>query len=600
MSEAQITSPDAAPQPRDRAAWLTLLKRLLIWGAFLAVLHLTRDFFFVGFMTFLFSYLALSLVDFGMNHLSRNRERLWLRRLLTITIFLLAPFALLIIGSLIGPRIVAQTKQLGEWIGHVSPETASTQFLESYIGPFEFRQTYHGPQDPNYVKDLEAFRSRGVLHVKAYNEFPDLEAWVEGGFSREFAEAERGRLRSRFESEGISSPDFGHWFLTKKMPELQELARHRTQGRSPSTLDPVIRAAVADKPEQVLILTRREPEALAILKQEWIQDATDRGVERAKQSPEYINQLRTVYDARRAKRPESVPYDFDQYLELQKIRPQGPQAFGNALEKMQPTSGGDLMATLKSDFEAAKKHELFQHWISTNPVAQFVRHQVAGKVSGFIGSRLPPIISALVDIPLDLGTALLLSFFICIDFQNLRNAFRRLRSTWLRDVYDEIVPSLANLGTLIGRALLAQGLIALCNAALVYIALTILGVEHEVLLGTATFVLCLVPTLGALMAMAIIATVALFQYDGGFGLALKASAAVVVVLMIENFVLSPRILGRMMELHPVLIIAILPVAQYFFGVWGLILATPVAVFVINVIIFNRGIPGEKEAHSHAE
>jgi hypothetical protein len=44
-------------------------------------------------------------------------------------------------------------------------------------------------------------------------------------------------------------------------------------------------------------------------------------------------------------------------------------------------------------------------------------------------------------------------------------------------------------------------------------------------------------------------------------------------------------------LHPVLIIALLPVAQYFFGIWGLILATPVAVYVIHVLILRRGLPG---------
>jgi hypothetical protein len=51
-----------------------------------------------------------------------------------------------------------------------------------------------------------------------------------------------------------------------------------------------------------------------------------------------------------------------------------------------------------------------------------------------------------------------------------------------------------------------------------------------------------------------------------------------------------------MELHPVLMMALLPLAQYFFGVWGLILATPVAVYVIYVIILRRGLPGMGGAH----
>src|SRR4029077_212040 len=117
------------------------------------------------------------------------------------------------------------------------------------------------------------------------------------------------------------------------------------------------------------------------------------------------------------------------------------------------------------------------------------------------------------------------------------------------------------------------------------------------LLAGAVFVLCLVPTLGTLLAWVLIAAVALVQPGGGPVLALEASLAVLFVVLMETFVFSPRILGRMMELHPVLIIAVLPVAQYFFGVWGLILATPVAVYVIHVIILQRGLPGSGSPES---
>lgn len=173
----------------------------------------------------------------------------------------------------------------------------------------------------------------------------------------------------------------------------------------------------------------------------------------------------------------------------------------------------------------------------------------------------------------------------------LRRGSWRLRDTWLRDAYEEMAPALTNLGVLVGRAMQAQGLIALCNATIMFLALSVLGVEHAALLAGAVFLLCLVPTLGTIIAWVLLAAVALVQPGGGVGLALKASAAVVIVVLLETFVFSPRILGRMMELHPVLIIAILPLAQYFFGVWGLILATPVTVYVIHVVILQRGLPG---------
>src|SRR5262249_44769627 len=210
------------------------------------------------------------------------------------------------------------------------------------------------------------------------------------------------------------------------------------------------------------------------------------------------------------------------------------------------------------------------------------------------GEWLQHFLAALIDVPMDTATALLLSFFICIDFPGLRTSFRRLRETWVRDAYDEIVPSLAKLGQLIAKSLLAQGLIAACNGAMVFVSMWFLGVDHELLLAAITFVLCLVPTLGACLDIVVISGFALVQYDGGVALALKAGTAVVGILIIESFVLSPRILGKMMEVHPVLIIALLPIAQYFFGVWGLILATPVAVYVIYELILGRGLPGDRK------
>src|SRR5262249_17424992 len=209
------------------------------------------------------------------------------------------------------------------------------------------------------------------------------------------------------------------------------------------------------------------------------------------------------------------------------------------------------------------------------------------------------VVSSLPNLPVDISTALILSLFICLDFPNLRRAARRLRETWLRDVYEEMAPAFRDLTELIGRSFRAQGLIALCNAVMLFIGLTLLGVEHAMFLGVAVFVLCLVPTLGTVLSWVLIVVMALIQPGGGVGLALKASGVVVFVILVENFVLSPRILGKMMELHPVLIIALLPLAQYFFGVWGLILARPGAVYVIHALLRRRGLPGREAPHGPA-
>jgi predicted PurR-regulated permease PerM len=576
-----------------QVTWPVLLKKLAIWALFLGMVYLIRDFFFIAFMTFLFSYLTLAIVGRGMRRLAPGQDRPGLRRLLTIGVFVVVPLILLGIGVLVGPSLLSQGQHLAGWLSHVNPETEVSRLLKGIVGPFEFKANFGGPEDPRFQKGLEEFRQTGVLHVAEYNQFPSVQAYAEGGFSKQFADSQRARIKLELAREGTSSKDFENWFIQDKFLELLEQARKQLPelGRSPVPVDPLVRAAASAKPEQVLEQVRRDAPTLAKLRQEWIADETDKGVEAALQSDVYQQEFRKHYEQRRADSPTMVPYTFEQYVELKQVRPQGEVAFGKAVDNIKPTAEGSGEAQLLADFEAAKQQELFQKWWSTSALAKLIRQRLEGAGSGAGASQMEHIITTLMRIPVDLATALLLSFFICIDFPALRRAARVLRETWLRDAYDEMAPALSSLGQLTGRALHAQGLIALCNATMMFIALTFLGVEHPVLLSAAVFVLCLVPTLGTIIAWVLIAAVALIQPGGGFLLALKVSGAVIMVVLLETFVFSPRILGRMMELHPVLIMAILPLAQYFFGVWGLILATPVAVYVIHVLILGKGLPG---------
>jgi predicted PurR-regulated permease PerM len=597
MTTPADEKPLEGPARPKELTWPRVLKILAIWALFLAGVYLARDFFFTAFMTFLFSYLALALVGLAMKRLARGRDRPGLRRLLTVAVFVLVPLVLVGVGTLVAPGLIEQGQHLAGWLSQVSPETEVARVLEGFVGPTEFRNKYGGPDDPRYQKGLEEFRTTGQRYVAAYNDFPQIEAWIEGGFSKQFAAAESGRIRARLVKEGTSSKEFEQWFLTTRVPELQRQAKKEASGTDRSApADPLVRAAASSTPEQLLQQVRHDPALLADARADWLHDSLEQGLAQAKASPAYQQEFREYYEKQRAQRPDVSPYTFDEYVELQKARPQGRVAFGAALQKMRPAAEADRDTGVRADFEAAKKHELFQQWWGTSAPAKFIRNEVESSVRGGGEGRMDRIVSSLLNIPLDLSTALLLSFFICIDFPALRRALQGLRETWLRDVYEDLVVPLADLGLLIGRAMQAQGLIALCNATLIFLALLFLGVEHPQLLAGAVFVLCLVPTLGMLIAWVLLAAVALLQPGGGLILVLKVTGAVVLVILMETFVFSPRILGRMMELHPVLIMAILPLAQYFFGVWGLILATPVAVYVVHVLILRRGLPGIGTPH----
>ena len=75
---------------------------------------------------------------------------------------------------------------------------------------------------------------------------------------------------------------------------------------------------------------------------------------------------------------------------------------------------------------------------------------------------------------------------------------------------------------------------------------------------------------------------------------LEVIVAIAIIHMLEATLLSPRIIGKIGHIHPVLVIVILLVAERFFGMWGLVLGVPVAIYLIRVVILNTAIPGVYE------
>ncbi len=279
-----MNTPENGQAPAIGSAHLPaqeLLKKLAIWVLFLLFLYLTRDFFFTGFMTFLFSYIALGLISLAMKRLAPVEERPGLRRLVTVLFFVLTPLLLLVAGILIAPSLLRQGKQLAGWLSHVNPESEVARLFEDFIGPEEFKRAYTGPDDPQYQKDLQAFQATNVQHVKEYQEFPHLEAWVEGGFAKHFADIERGRVRSRLMSEGVSSQEFAQWFVDEKYPELQKAAIKQlaVKGQPSAPVDPLVRAAATLKPEQLLEQARHDPQEVGALR------GMDQGHARAGERP---------------------------------------------------------------------------------------------------------------------------------------------------------------------------------------------------------------------------------------------------------------------------------------------------------------------------
>jgi len=59
-------------------------------------------------------------------------------------------------------------------------------------------------------------------------------------------------------------------------------------------------------------------------------------------------------------------------------------------------------------------------------------------------------------------------------------------------------------------------------------------------------------------------------------------------------VLSPRIVGKILHLPPVLVMVVLILGEHLAGLWGLLLAVPLSVYIIHALVLGEAIPGAYE------
>lgn len=134
---------------------------------------------------------------------------------------------------------------------------------------------------------------------------------------------------------------------------------------------------------------------------------------------------------------------------------------------------------------------------------------------------------------------------------------------------------------LLGAFVRGQLLVCLLVAFLSWGALAILGVDWAVLLGLFAGVAELIPYFGPVIGAAPAVLTALLS---GPWPAVKVAVAFFLIQQLEGNVISPKLLGDRLGLHPLAVIVAL-VAGGRFGLAGLLLAVPVLAFCAVLIRF---------------
>lgn len=118
----------------------------------------------------------------------------------------------------------------------------------------------------------------------------------------------------------------------------------------------------------------------------------------------------------------------------------------------------------------------------------------------------------------------------------------------------------------------AKTLVSAVLAALTYLLLLLLGVDYALFLALLTFVLDYIPYFGSLLAALAVAATALLS--GGIKTALLALVGVGVLQQLDASVLSPKVQGGSVGIHPIAAILAVLAFHRLWGPLGMFLAVP--------------------------
>jgi len=124
----------------------------------------------------------------------------------------------------------------------------------------------------------------------------------------------------------------------------------------------------------------------------------------------------------------------------------------------------------------------------------------------------------------------------------------------------------------IGGFARGQGTLCLILCVFYALALTLAGLNHSLLLGVAAGLISFIPYLGSLTGLAVSTCVAIAQFWPNWSAIAVVPIIFVVGQTIADYVLSPYLVGRRVNLHPVWMIFALFAFGYVFGLVGLLLA----------------------------
>ena len=244
-----------------------------------------------------------------------------------------------------------------------------------------------------------------------------------------------------------------------------------------------------------------------------------------------------------------------------------------------------------------------RHWIEENSgaILDFFNSQEAKKAISETMPKLFSVIGQTANIIISIVASLitlLYLFFILLDYEKLSAGFIKIFPPKSRPFWQALVNDVEH-G--LNSYIRGQSLVALCIGILFCIGFTIIDFPMAIGLGILIGILSLIPYVHGLALIPMVFLSLLKAADTGqnFWVILASAVGVfIIVQIITDMILTPKILGKAMSLNPAVLLLSLSVWGALLGFIGLIIALPLTTIIIAY--YQRYVTKDTAADSTAQ
>ena len=222
--------------------------------------------------------------------------------------------------------------------------------------------------------------------------------------------------------------------------------------------------------------------------------------------------------------------------------------------------------------------------------AESTIRQQLGEVGAFIQSKggellngLLTSVSSLLNVLVLIVIVPVVSFYLLLDWDNM---VAKIDAQIPRDHVDTVRKLASEMDATLASFIRGQGTVCLILGVFYAGALMAVGLNFGLVVGAIAGALTFIPYVGALVGGGLALGLALFQFWGDWWWILAVAVIFQVGQMVEGNILTPKLVGDSVGLHPVWLLFALSVFGALFGFVGLLVAVPVAALLGVLIRFG--------------